>query len=108
FGHQRQVKSGPANRVGREESEALAGTNFCSSQVASHPADLLEQFPAGDAGELLAVNFAQNHASGAALQLSKNGFEEVGHETQKLKGSTARGGTLSSLIATRIQRRNAA
>jgi len=108
FGHQRQIKCGPANRVGREESAAIARAQIAAAKIGPHLADLIEQFPAGNADELLAVNFAQNHASGTTLQLSRNSFEEVGHEPQKLKAPTARGRTSSLLIATRIRPRNVA
>jgi hypothetical protein len=71
-------------------------------------ADLLEQFLAGGADELIAVNFAQNHAAGAALKLVKNSFQEVWHEPQKSEALDACRGAAGLLIATQIQRRNAA
>jgi hypothetical protein len=50
-------------------------------------ANLVEQFPSGDADELLAANFTQDYAAGAALKLGKNSFEKVGHEAQSLNAA---------------------
>jgi hypothetical protein len=43
---------------------------------------LLQKFLAGDADEPLAVNFAENHAAGTALELSENILKKIGHERQ--------------------------
>jgi hypothetical protein len=81
---------------------------IAATKVRPHLSHLIEQFPSGDADELFAVNFAQDHAPGAAVELSKYGVEEIGHEAQQLEGLNLRGVAGSLLIATRIQPRNAA
>jgi hypothetical protein len=74
LGHQCEIEGGPSNRIGSEKSAAIAGANSRSTQVSPHAAHLIKQFPTGTADELLAVNFAQNHAASAALELGQDIF----------------------------------
>jgi len=57
----------------------IAGAKVCLPQVSAYLPNLIEQFPSGNADKLLAVNFAQGHAAGATLELSKYNFQKVGH-----------------------------
>ena len=62
LGHQRQVKHDPANRIGCEESAAIAELNAGMPQECPHPLNLLEQFSPGHAHKLLAMDFPKNDA----------------------------------------------
>ena len=84
FGHHREIEGYPAYGIGREKHAAIAGLKACAAKISSHLPHLFQEFFAGDADELLAVNFAEDDASGTALKLSENSFEEVQHERQKL------------------------
>jgi len=47
--------------------------------VSANVANLIEQFPAGNADELLSVNFPQDHPASTTLELRKYGIEKIGH-----------------------------
>src|SRR6266849_5400755 len=81
FGHQRQIECCPTNGIGGEQRAAIAGLKTCMAKIGAHLPNLFQELFAGDADELLSVNFAKDYAAGAALELSENSVEKIRHGT---------------------------
>src|SRR5258708_35306302 len=80
FGHERQMKNGPANGIWREKSATVSGLDARASNERANQLDLVQQFPAAHAYEAITANFAKNDAAIRALQLAENRFQKIRHE----------------------------
>src|SRR5260370_16755898 len=59
FGHERQMKNGPANGIWREKSATVSGLDARASNERANQLDLVHQFPAAPPYEAIPANFAQ-------------------------------------------------